>query len=274
MKKDLQGERHLSLSLHVRHGFDGRTQGRDPAARQSDVEARAGGVSDWSDNLLEWATRVPGRALWREMKTGARSPFEAGRRRGRRRCGYFIDELDQRRTPGKIEIHLVGHSTGAILLAWLLNALEEEVAPEMRIASCTLMAPACSVDLFRSHYLPLPGQRPVELRHRPDAGIQPDQPAGGRRSRRDLFTANPCCTWYRARSRKTTPEAILGMKRYSDETRQDEFDSANSASGFNCVYSNGSRDGDSASATHGGFDNDTATMNTLLQTILGRKTGF
>jgi len=38
--------------------------------RKKKTEDRADGIGNWTDRLLEWATRVPGRALWRKMKTG------------------------------------------------------------------------------------------------------------------------------------------------------------------------------------------------------------
>jgi hypothetical protein len=47
--------------------------------RRTEAEARAGGFPDWIDRLVEKASRVPGRALWREMKAGAQLPFNEGK---------------------------------------------------------------------------------------------------------------------------------------------------------------------------------------------------
>ena len=66
------------------------------------------------------------------------------------------------------------------------------------------------------------------------------------------------------------PQAILGMQKYSDDLL---VESAVEDLGekFRLIYSRG-RDGDpSQSETHGGFDNDVATMNSLLQSILEGK---
>jgi hypothetical protein len=54
------------------------------------------------------------------------------------------------------EIHLVGHSAGSILFGHLLNAFAAEPVP-VPVASCTLYAPACSVQFAVDHY-----QRSVE----------------------------------------------------------------------------------------------------------------
>jgi len=121
--------------------------------KKQETDRRAGGFTDWTDRLLEHATRVPGRALWREMKAGARTPFEDGGA-GLAVIRAFIEAYA---AAGKVpSIHLVGHSTGAILMAHLLDALEA-LSPGLRVKSCNLMAPAATVELFRTHYLPLLG---------------------------------------------------------------------------------------------------------------------
>jgi hypothetical protein len=44
--------------------------------KESDATERAGGVTDWTDYIIERATRRPGRALWREMKSDASLAFK------------------------------------------------------------------------------------------------------------------------------------------------------------------------------------------------------
>jgi hypothetical protein len=53
-------------------------------------------------------------------------------------------------TSKKLEIHLVGHSAGAILHAGVIDMMMEQGLP---IESCTLWAPACTVKLFRQSYM-------------------------------------------------------------------------------------------------------------------------
>ena len=67
------------------------------------------------------------------------------------------------------------------------------------------------------------------------------------------------------------PEEILGMKRYSERLAKKKI-IRNLGNRFRLYYSNGSSHRDTCSSTHGGFDNDVATMNTVLMTILGRNT--
>ena len=235
---------------------------------EKEAQERAGAITDWTDRLLEWSTRIPGRALWREMKSGAARPFLPGCA-GTRTLKIFLDEL-ARKGSTRLKVHIVGHSTGAILLANLLEALEE-MAPELRLASCTLLAPACTVDLFRSHYFPYLAQGgdtfgidKMMVYNLTDKLEQDDQV--GQVYRKSLLYMVS-----RAFEEQIDPpQAILGMQKYSDDLL---VESAVEDLGekFRLIYSRG-RDGDpSQSETHGGFDNDVATMNSLLQSILEGK---
>ena len=62
--------------------------------------------------LYEVITRVPGRALWREMKSGAKLPFEEGKA-GSQSLDAFVQAF--RAAGQRKKIHLVGHSTGMIV---------------------------------------------------------------------------------------------------------------------------------------------------------------
>ena len=100
-----------------------------------------------------------GTRLWDEMKGDAHAAFKPGKARTRT-LRYFLSEM---RKPGAKpkKIHLVGHSTGGVLLAHLLHALRAE---PMEISSCTLLAPACSTELYNERYLPaLKGETNLEL---------------------------------------------------------------------------------------------------------------
>ena len=232
--------------------------------RKQGVEERAGGFSDWSDRLIEWATRIPGRALWREMKAGAEMPFRPNRA-GARSLEVFLNELAASDT-ADLTIHLVGHSTGAILLAHLINAMED-FAPELRLGSCSLLAPACSVDLFRSHYYPylvtdknqfgIDKMQVFNLTNR----LESDDQVG--------FVYRKSLLYLVSRAfEEDTPEAILGMKKYTDPLLL-EPDVKKISNKFTVHYSDATNTGKTNSSTHGGFDNDVHTMNTLLRTILG-----
>ena len=232
--------------------------------RKQEVEDRAGGISDWSDRLIEWTTRIPGRALWREMKAGAEMPFKPNRA-GTQTLEIFLKELTAS-VSADLTLHLVGHSTGAILLAHLVNAMEE-FAPELRLGSCSLLAPACSVDMFRSHYYP------YLVTGKSDFGIDKMQIFNltNRLERDDQvgFIYRKSLLYLVSRAfEEDTPEEILGMKKYTDPLLQ-ESDIKKIGNKFRVHYSSATNAGNTNSSTHGGFDNDVATMNSVLRTILG-----
>jgi alpha-beta hydrolase superfamily lysophospholipase len=56
----------------------------------------------------------------------------------------------KKETP-KLEVHLVAHSAGSILFGYLFDALLER---SMTVDSCTLYAPACTVQFALDHYEP------------------------------------------------------------------------------------------------------------------------
>ncbi|MDH3220488.1 MAG: peptidase C1 [Gammaproteobacteria bacterium] len=232
--------------------------------RKQEVETRAGAVSDWTDRLIEWTTRIPGRALWREMKTGAELPFRPNRA-GAQTLQIFLDALTASEN-ADLTVHLVGHSTGGILLAHLLNAMEG-FAPELRLGSCSLLAPACSVDLFRSHYYPYLvtgksefGIDKMQVFNLTDR-LERDDQVGQVYRKSLLYLVSRAFE-------EDTPEAILGMKKYTDPLLQ-ESDIKKLGNRFKVHYSSATNTGNSNSSTHGGFDNDVATMNSVLKTILG-----
>lgn len=223
---------------------------------------RAGVASDASDWLVEKLTRVPGRALWREMKRGAGSPFlkeGAGTEVSR----IFIGALRRRPGASRFKVHALGHSTGAILLAHLLGRLAElEGAP--RISTLTLMAPASTEDLFEQRYLPLLeasangfGIDAMQVFNLSERLEQKD--SVGKLYRKSLL-------YLVSRAFEESPPApILGMQRYSARIPANER--------LRFIYSEGpaGRESRSQCDTHEGFDNDIASMNHLLRTVLGRE---
>ena len=98
--------------------------------KKGDLDKRAGGVSDFTDQLIERATRRVGRAVWQEMKQGARSPFKPNKA-GSQTVDAFLKAFAEH--DAKKKIHIVGHSTGAILLAALLSMLTGRKTPWLSI---------------------------------------------------------------------------------------------------------------------------------------------
>jgi pimeloyl-ACP methyl ester carboxylesterase len=101
------------------------------------------------DTLEVLARQLGGKALWDEMKENARRA--SGVQRGAARMA--ADHLIALHKAKKIdEIHLVGHSAGSIFHAGVAARLAEAKVP---VASLTLWAPACTMELFDGVYRPL-----------------------------------------------------------------------------------------------------------------------
>ena len=224
-----------------------------------DVVLRNGGgdrtsfFSDIWDRSLEGMARPIGRALWREMKLGASRPF-ATNGAGRKVIDVLIGSL-----PSNIKIHLVGHSNGGSFMAHLLNYLFKAL-PHTQVASCSLMAPACTVEDFNKYYNPLlcndsikPFIDDMVIYNLTDEIERSDNVAGIYRKSLLYLVSNAF------EEKRNMP--LLGMENYSAmlHSQRIEF-----------VYSEGKQGHqiDSQSESHGGFDNDPATMNHILQRVL------
>jgi len=118
------------------------------------------GVSDWFksagdfiddavDRTVETAAENLGiKAVWSQMKQNAAAASNQGD--GDR--GVFLTTLAlaelKKSVPG-LQIHLVGHSAGSILLGHMLDDFPRN---DLTVADCTLYAPACSIDFAVRHY--------------------------------------------------------------------------------------------------------------------------
>jgi hypothetical protein len=232
------------------------------AGKNREVTERAGGLADWTDRLIERGTQKAGRALWRQMKLGAQRPFSSNGA-GRSVLREFLHALAE--TGKGMSVHVVGHSTGAILQAYLLEALAE-LSPDRRVASASLLAPAASVALFTTHFAPLLRSR------KPRAGIdrmdvynlsekiELDDHVAGVYRKSLLFLVS------RSYEEDPLPAGLLGL----------EHDCKPLASKFNNLrmhvsQGNVPRARFSRSETHGEFDNDALTMNSVLARVVGKK---
>jgi pimeloyl-ACP methyl ester carboxylesterase len=242
--------------------------------RARSAELRAGGALDWIDKILEKATRVPGRALWREMKAGAGLPFaeapvgNAGA--GSQVLQAFIAALNATLSNGSKpkQLHLVGHSTGMILLTWLLQRLSK-LAPQLQIQSVSLLAPAGTVALFTDVVqpflkAPFPDFRISEMTiYNLNRKLEEDDNVGRVYNKSLLYLVSRAFE-------EDIPEKILGMEKYSETVARRKLPR------LSIHYSSGNVAGAriTASKTHGGFDNDPLTMNHVLRRILGKKPEF
>jgi hypothetical protein len=117
---------------------------------------------DRLDDMLEPIARMlTGKLEWDEMKENAllATTTAAG---GARLVAELAADLARR---GGVEIHVAGHSAGSILQAPLVQLLTADgriargrlagsTGFATPVASCTMWAPACTIQLFKDHYLP------------------------------------------------------------------------------------------------------------------------
>lgn len=122
-------------------------------------DARAAGVldilGDVKDRAIESFAHVLAKGIWTQMRENA----EAGKapRRLLDLLALNLAELQSQMPTGKrLELHLVGHSAGSILLGHLLERMTQpDLRGELRpVQTCTLYAAACSVQFAVTHYLP------------------------------------------------------------------------------------------------------------------------
>jgi hypothetical protein len=155
----------------------------------ADVEKAAGildALGDAKDRAVEALAHVLAKGLWTEMRENA----ELGKLPGHglevlaRKLGSLAAALDD--DGRSLELHFVGHSAGAILLGHLLEKMTS-----LRVRTCTLLAPACSVSFATRFYLPAADAGLIDLdrlwihylsdaNEKRDAVPSPELPAYGR----------------------------------------------------------------------------------------------
>jgi hypothetical protein len=90
------------------------------------------------------AEKVVGKAVWSQMKQNAETAATADSGGVR----VLIKQLTDLAKQKSLEIHLLGHSAGAILLGHLITAAKQQ----LEFNSCGLFAPACTSDFAIRHY--------------------------------------------------------------------------------------------------------------------------
>jgi hypothetical protein len=254
----------------------------------TDIDDRAGGIGDWlhelrdglieaKDRSLELTAARPGGELWREMKENARLASahpdgSGGMQLIARHARAALARLS-RSERASWEIHVAGHSAGAIFIA---HAMPYLVGLGLSLKTLQFMAPALTVADFKRLLLPFIAkhQCPVpSLYLLSDQGELDDQV--GPYGKSLLYLVSNAFE-----ARRKTP--LLGMARYIDRdaagsTRDADPELrtlfASKVDGRLSLVIAGRRGAAgsvSQSDTHGGFDNDSATLNSLLHRILGR----
>ncbi len=198
------------------------------------------------------------------MKSGARLPFNK-RGAGTQVLEHFLTAIHKnnssRATNNPLKLHLIGHSTGAILLGWLLYRMHElNSKSSLRISSTSLLAPAASIDFYQDNYHKnLTSKAKTKgidelFIYNLSQKLELDDTVGPYRKSLLYLVSRAF------EETKKTP--ILGMQKYAELVPKHK--------NLKHIISDGIKGSEPRtwSETHGGFDNDVRTMNNLLKNML------
>lgn len=241
---------------------------------------------DRLDDALEPLARtLGGRTMWSEMKENAL--FATLNEKGGARIALgFLDELLAQ--DPSIEIHIAGHSAGSIFHAPVVQLLTAKgkiasgplsgmTGLGRKIETCTLWAPACTVDLFKQTYLPALNAKGIKrfaLFTLTDQVEQDDNCANIYHKSLLYLVSDAFEQRVRIPVFQKDGEPILGMEKF---VRADaELDMLFKNGKADWVRSpNTAEDGSPVHSTarhHGDFDDDKPTVLATLARILGRGT--
>lgn len=248
----------------------------------TDVDERAGAVGDWlrkvreglieaKDRSLELTAALPGGALWREMKENARLASAHPDRKGgmqlimqhARKALTKAGAADR----GKWELHVVAHSAGSIFVA---HAIRHLIELGSTFKSLQFMAPAITVADFKTLLLPSiqSGKCPLPTLYvLSDTGERDDDVGPYGKSLLYLVSN----AFEQARE---TP--LLGMERFVVGPDADGDVAkllgrrVNGRPSLVVAGTSAGAGSESESDTHGGFDNDPTTLNSVMFRVLDR----
>jgi hypothetical protein len=171
--------------------------------------------------------------------------------------------------PDNVELHACGHSAGAIFHTHFIPCALEQGVPQFH--SLHLMAPAVRVDLFKQQLLGRVGKgKGIEklTMYTMEDGLEKNDNCGEVYRKSLLYLI-------RKALEPEVDEPILGLERCvrDDADLKTLFGVGGGPAPAGVVWSdNGLRQGRSASQshTHGGFDDDPATMGSIVRRVLGK----
>jgi hypothetical protein len=243
----------------------------------TDVDERAGnwlqrfreGLTEAKDLSLELTASAPGTAMWNEMKENARISSTHHRGLGgmqilHRFATAAIEQLPAAKRQDW-ELHVVGHSAGSIYAA---HAVAELSTPAVPFKTLQFMAPAIRCDLFKETLLERinRGQCPQPTLYLLSDTAELDDEVGPYGKSLLYLVSNAF------EGVRDTP--ILGMERFITGNRADpqlaELFSRSVDGRPSLVIAGVSEEPGmrSKSRTHGGFDNEPETLNSVLTRIL------
>jgi hypothetical protein len=238
---------------------------------------------DRLDDGLEPFTRAfTGKSEWDEMKENALAATGSADGGARIACQHLADLAREDRS---VEIHLIGHSAGAIfhapLIQFLTSAGNISSGPlsgatglGLTVKTCTLWAPACTVELFKQTYQPAIAGKRIEdfaLFTLKDQVEQDDNCADIYHKSLLYLVSNAFEERVHIPLLRPDGEPILGMEKFirKDAALRRLFD--NGIAEWIPAPNDeppGSRR-ESTARHHGDFDNDPGTLRAAFARILG-----
>jgi pimeloyl-ACP methyl ester carboxylesterase len=246
------------------------------AAAKEWLDKLRDGLYEARDRTIELTAAKPGGALWSEMKqNGALASTRKDETGALQILARHVADLFSKKTkldPRQWEIHVVGHSAGSIVAAHMLPLLIKSGIP---FRSFQLMAPAVRVDMFKKLVYPhvKAGRCPNPTLYVLSETGERDDDVGPYGKSLLYLVSNAF------EGRRETP--LLGMLKFISMRAEDEARIADAdiammlekrVNGLPSLVVAGDAEGEGAtcrSDSHGGFDNDKDTLNSVLYRILG-----
>jgi hypothetical protein len=228
-------------------------------------------VGEGRDWMVERSLAVPLRTIWGEMKENGRLASEHREQRGAMQLlANYI------RSAGQVggndwELHVVAHSAGSIFFAYMLQHILNLKLP---LKSVQFLAPAVELAVFRDKVFQAASAAkcPLPILYLLSDNAEREDTVGTQLvyGKSLLYLVSNACE-----KKRGTP--ILGMHvcLESDKAIKTAYQ-GDAADGLPRLIiagvkreAEGKEQASSQSSSHGGFDNDPATMNSVLYRILG-----
>jgi hypothetical protein len=232
-------------------------------------DERAGtSFKDWvreaRDRVFELTLAKPGGALWAEMKENA-TLASIGAKGAMRLVVGAVNRAKKKMSAADLEgweLHVVGHSAGSIFAAAATKVLMQIGIPWK---TTQFMAPAITIQDFQNQLIPKIGDNcPAPLLYVLSEVGELDDDVGPYGKSLLYLVSNAF------ENRRETP--LLGMLKFLNQQPlllSSLKEGAGKWPGLVIAGAPASGDLSAQSNTHGGFDNDVASMNSLMTVILG-----
>lgn len=232
------------------------------------------GISEAKDRMIEIGVgKTFAKPIWTQMKQNAAACIEENH------GGFLLlRALRQlkRDYPSRLRIHVVGHSAGSIILGHLLQNMGQG-SEKLDVTTCSLFAPACSVEFANSHYSAVIPKTHIHLlsdaREREDGLPDANKPIYGKSLL--YFVSRTLEKWEKTPIlglenvfTKVPSQTLWNPKALNDVTTW-QTTWSNRSSQLHVVttpeVSTGVR---AIKSAHGCFDNDVATVTATLKRIV------